>query len=110
MVYVSVTGLTVRHWRHWPRFWWHAIPSFRQASKAPGIVRAEVRAIDGVQHTLTVWTDREAMKAYLVSGSHLKAMKSFRAIATGKTVGYWAEDAPTWEQALERWRSEARDA
>ena len=108
MVYVSVTGLTLRHWLHWPRFWWHAVPSFRQAA-GPGIVRAEVQTINGVQHTLTVWTNRDAMRAYLASGPHLKAMKSFHTIATGKTMGYWAEDAPTWEQALERWRSDARE-
>lgn len=109
MVYVSVTGLRLRAWWHAPRFWWHAIPSFGQARRAAGIVKAEVRALDGVQHTLTVWTDRDAMRAYLVAGPHLKAMKNFRAIAQGRTIGYWAETVPTWDDALARWRQEARE-
>lgn len=109
MVYVSVTGLTLRRWWHAPRFWWHAVPSFRQAQRAPGNLKAETRAVDGVKHTLTVWSDRDAMRTYLVTGPHLKAMRSFRSIAVGKTLGYWAEAMPSWDEALARWRAEARE-
>lgn len=109
MVYVSITGITLRGWWHLPRFGWHAARSFAQARKAAGNLRAEVRRVGDVHHTLTVWTDREAMRAYLVAGPHLRAMRDFRAIGTGRTIGYWSEEPPGWDEALARWQAEARE-
>ena len=34
------------------------------------------------------------------SGAHLKAMKSFHRIATGRTYGFEATQLPTWEEAF----------
>lgn len=100
MVYVSVTGFRVRSVWVWPRFAWHAVRSMRQARTAPGNLFADARRVDGVYHTLTVWTSRDAMRAYIMAGAHLEAMKAFRAIGEGSTVGYTSDGVPTWWSAL----------
>ncbi|MDB5641706.1 MAG: hypothetical protein JWN07_1023 [Hyphomicrobiales bacterium] len=109
MAYVSITGLQLRSRRHLVRFWWHAIRSMTQARRAPGNRSADARIIAGVHHTMTLWDDEAAMRAYLRSGPHLQAMRAFREIATGKTVGYVAEAAPTWREAREIWDARGRE-
>ncbi|KQR72956.1 hypothetical protein [Rhizobium sp. Leaf341] len=107
-VYVSITGLQLKGWRHQPRFWWHAIRSMMQARKAPGNLAADARIIKGVHHTRTVWTDEAAMRRYLVAGAHLQAMKAFDSIATGKTLGFTSETLPDWDAVHRLWQTEGR--
>lgn len=101
-MYVSITGLTPKGLLGTLRFWVLAVPSFRQAQTAPGILFCEVRRIQNYQCTLTAWTSRDAMLDYLRSGTHLKAMKAFKRIATGKSFGYEADSVPSWAEAFER--------
>jgi hypothetical protein len=108
MVYVSVTGLRVKSFWRIPFFFWRAIPAIWQARRAPGNISAQVRTIDGVQHTLSIWRSREDMRAYNTSGAHLQAMKDFRKIATGATCGYEADAPPSWDEAIAYWRSNAK--
>lgn len=108
-VYVSITGLQVRRVSHSPVFWAHAVKSMGQARNAPGNISAEARSINGVHHTLSVWTDKAAMRAYLTSGPHLTAMRLFPRIATGKVLGYLAPQAPDWSQVHTLWRERGRD-
>ena len=89
-VYVSITGLQVRRVWHIPSFWSLAMKSMMQARNAPGNISADARTINGVHHTLSVWTEMDAMQAYLTAGPHLEAMRRFPSIATGKVVGYLA--------------------
>jgi hypothetical protein len=63
-----------------------AIPSFNQAKSAPGNLFCEVKKINGFQFTLTAWESRELMMEYLRGGTHIKAMKAFKDIATGKSL------------------------
>ena len=35
------------------------------------------------------------------NGAHLKAMKAFHSIATGRTYGYESDTIPNWEAAYE---------
>jgi hypothetical protein len=107
-VYVSITGLRLKGLRHAPRFWWHAIRSMIQARAALGNRKAEARTIEGVHHTLTVWIDEEAMRHFLRSGAHLKAMKAFRDIATGSTLGFTTELPPDWSVVHELWRTKGK--
>jgi hypothetical protein len=109
MPYVSITGLTLKSRRHFVRFWWHAIRSMGQAKRAPGNRSADARIIGGVHHTLTVWDDEQAMRAYLRSGPHLGAMRAFRGIATGKTIGFVAEAAPAWSDVHDIWMQRGRE-
>jgi hypothetical protein len=108
--YISITGLRLKGPLAAPRFWWHALRSMAQARSAPGNISVDARAIDGVQHTLTVWTDEASMRAYLVVGAHRQAMKAFHRIATGKTIGYYAASIPSWPEARIIWDTRGRDA
>jgi hypothetical protein len=40
------------------------------------------------------------MLAFMRTGPHLKAMKAFSKIATGRTYGYESDTIPTWEEAF----------
>ncbi len=107
-VYVSITGLQVRRVWHVPSFWLYAVKAMAQARKAPGNILAQTRTINGVHHTLSVWTDQEMMRAYLVSGPHLDAMRVFPRIATGKVVGYRTKDVPDGSEVHRIWRTQGR--
>ena len=43
------------------------------------------------------------LRAFVGSGPHLKAVKSFRTIATGSTYHYESDTIPTWEEARRLW-------
>ncbi|WP_395821582.1 hypothetical protein [Devosia sp.] len=107
-VYVSITGLQVRRVWHIPSFWSHAMKSMVQARNAPGNLSADARTINGVHHTLSVWTDKKAMVAYLTAGPHLEAMRLFPSIATGKVVGCLAPQAPDWSEVHAIWLERGR--
>ncbi|MBQ2262875.1 MAG: hypothetical protein II336_16100 [Loktanella sp.] len=107
-VYVSITGLQVRRVWDVPSFWSHAIKSMVQARNAPGNISADARTISGVHHTLSVWTDEDAMRAYLTAGPHLEAMRLFPRNATGKVVGYLAAQAPDWSEVPAIWLERGR--
>lgn len=79
-----------------------------QAQRAPGCLLAEARTIAGVHHTLSVWTSRGAMRAYLRQGAHLKAMKLYSQIATGKTIGYETTEIPGWDEVPRIWRERGK--
>jgi hypothetical protein len=98
--YVSVTGLELDSLLGYPQFIYHAVPSMMQAKRSPGNVMADGRMVGSVHHTLTVWEDKMAMRRFMMSGAHVKAMKSFDSFATGTTYGYEADEIPTWDEAL----------
>jgi hypothetical protein len=100
MRYISITGLKPKGIISYFQFWRLAIPSFEQARKAKGNTFCEVKRIKGYQCTLTAWASREDMLCFLQSGVHLKAMKAFPKIATGRTYGYEAEQLPSWAEAF----------
>jgi hypothetical protein len=108
-LYISITGLRVRHVWQQPVFWRHAIASMVQARQAEGCLQAEARTISGVHHTRSVWRDRDAMLAYLRSGAHLGALMVFKRIATGKTYGYEATTIPDWDRVHQLWHDYGRE-
>jgi len=108
-MYISITGLSPKGFLGTIRFWTLAIPSFRQAQQASGNLFCEVRRIQRYQCTLTAWSSREDMLGYLRSKTHLKAMKAFPKIATGKSHGYEAESVPSWDEAFETLLQKGRD-
>ena len=107
-MYVSITGLRLNNPLHFLRFMRHAIPSFKQAQAADGNLFCETKTIDGVHHTLTIWESKKAMKAYVASGAHLKAMNAFQSMATGSVYSYETKSQPSWEEALKCWHAHAR--
>ena len=107
-VYVSITGLALKSPWQAPRFWLHALRSMAQARRAPGNLSADARRIDGVHHTLTTWQSRADMLAFVHSRAHAKAVRAFPHIATGKTLGYMAAQAPDWHDVPQLWREKGR--
>ncbi len=99
-MYVSITGLKPKGLIGFFRFWTLAIPAFQQAQNAKGNLHSSVKKINGHQCTLTAWESRDAMLEFIRQGPHLKAMKAFDKIATGKTFGYEAEALPNWNEAF----------
>ena len=107
-IYVSITGLQIKRAWYLPGFWLFAVRSMAQARRAPGNISADARKINGVYHTVTIWTGRDAMRAYLTKGAHLSAMQIFPRIATGKVIGYQAFEPPHWTEVHEIWRDQGR--
>jgi len=83
-MYVSVTGLKPKGLTGWIRFWKLTIPASKDAQKADGILHCAFNSRHGYQHTLTVWKSKKHMMSYLTSPAHLKAMKNFSKIGSGK--------------------------
>jgi len=99
-MYISITGLKPKGIIRYFQFWRLAIPSFEQARKAKGNTFCEVKRIKGYQCTLTAWASREDMLVFFRSAVHVKAMKAFPMIASGRTYGFEADSIPTWEEAF----------
>ncbi|MBB1248138.1 hypothetical protein [Rhizobium sp. G21] len=106
MPYVSITGMRVRSVWRLPRFAFHAVRSMSQARRAEGNLFADARKIDGVHHTLTVWTDRTAMLAYLRAGAHRCAMQAFPTLGMGYAFGFDAATRPDWTAVHALWLAE----
>lgn len=99
-MYISITGLKPKSLRAYVRFWILAIPAFRQSQTAKGNLYHAVKRVKGHQCTLTAWENRDKMLEFMRSGAHLKAMKAFPSIATGKIYGFEGEQIPTWDVAF----------
>lgn len=107
-MYVSVTGLKPKGLVGWIRFLTLTIPASKDAQKAEGIMHCAFSSRNGYKHTLTVWKTKEHMLAYLTSPSHLKAMKLFSKIGSGKVYGYESNSIPSWEDAFTNWDENGR--
>jgi hypothetical protein len=108
--YVSITGLQVKSYFHLPQFFYHALPSIRQAERAAGNISTSSNYIKGMQHTMTVWENREYMLQYLQTGAHLQAMKTSPIVGRYvKVYGYCTDTIPDdWKQARQLWEEKGR--
>ena len=106
MAFVSVTRLRLRSAWHLPRFFRYAIPSNMQARKTPGNLGVEVLNDAKLAFwTKTVWQDESSMRAFLLVGSHRKAMSAIQEMADEAAVVHWVQDdssAPDWQQSYRR--------
>ena len=85
-MYVSITGLKTKNIFSWFKFWVLAIPAFRAAQRAKGIIFCETKKIKNYHHTLTVWESKNDMLHYKKSGSHMKAMQSLKILPLEKSA------------------------
>lgn len=108
-IYISITGLELKSFWQYPRFWQHAFRVMVQARKAPGNLSASARNMGGVQHTVTTWASRADMLAFVHAGNHAAAISAFPSMATGKTYGYMADKAPEWQDVPKLWAENGRD-
>jgi hypothetical protein len=108
-MYISITGLKPKGFWGFIRFWTLAIPSFNEAKTAKGNLYSAVKKMDGYNCTLSAWKNRDQMLAFMRNGVHLKAMKAFHSIATGRTFGYESDTIPSWEEAYEILESKGKN-
>jgi hypothetical protein len=99
-MHISITALKPNGLLGFIRFWTLAIPTFGEAKSAKGNLYSAVKKINGYNCTLTAWENREMMLAFMRNGTHLKAMKAFSSIATGRTYGYESDTIPNWDEAF----------
>ena len=108
-MYISLTQLKPKGLISYFRFWFLAIPTFRQAQMAKGSLSVSAKRMNRSQCTITSWESREAMLEFMRSGAHLHAMKAFHKIATGRTYGYEADQLPSWSEAMVLLKEKGRD-
>lgn len=108
-VYIAIGGLIVNNLFCIPSFWYHAIPSKMQADASEGALFVDVKNVDSIHFSFSVWTSKTEMRKYMSSGAHKDAMKSFRKIATGKFHSYESNLVPNWDEAIDLWKENARD-
>src|ERR1700730_8284212 len=109
---VSITRLRVRAWRFLPAFLFRTILSAWQARKATGIQSATLLKDNWRTYwTRTVWTDEAAMKKFMVSGNHRRAMPKLLEFCDEASVGRWDHDdvtPPIWDEVHRRMQHEGR--
>jgi hypothetical protein len=108
-MYISLTGLKPKNFLSYLKFWTLAIPSFAQAQSAKGNISVSAKRIKGYQCTITTWESRELMLDFMRSGAHMKAMKQFHNIATGRTYGYESDHVPNHTEAFELLMEKGKD-
>lgn len=109
MVYVSMTGFRPRGVPQLPMFCWRTLHSFAQARRAPGNLLTTGRVVGGIYHTMTAWSDLASMHCFVASGAHLKAMKHFRSLGTGRIFGCACDEIPSWDDLYELWKRHGRE-
>lgn len=109
---VSITRLRVRSWRCLPAFFVYTLRSAWEARRAPGIEAATLLKDHGRTYwTRTVWTDEAAMKRFMASGGHRRAMPKLRELCDEAAVARWTQEGatpPDWSEAHRRMQHEGR--
>lgn len=103
MPFVSITRLRVRSWRFLPGFFYQTLVSALQARSAEGNLNLDLlRDAHSTYWTRTVWTSEQAMKSFMISGAHRKAMSHLLNWCDEASVVHWTQDSsdpPTWFEA-----------
>lgn len=112
MTLVSVTRLRLRSNRYVLPFLIDTVLSFWQAKRAIGHLKSTVRnAKHRTFWTLSVWEDETAMRNYIRSGSHRKAMPKLQQWCDEASVVHWEQDdnrLPTWKEAEYKMKEHGR--
>lgn len=112
MPLISVTRFRPRSLLQMPSFAMHAARAITQLRLAKGWIDGAVkRDADHSFWTMTVWTDEEAMLAYLSSGAHGAALPRLSDLAVEASVVRWVSDEaalPKWSEAVQRMRHAGR--
>ena len=106
MAFISVTRLRLRSPWRLPRFFWHALRSRIQATKAPGNLSVDVlNDTHFAFWTKSAWKDESSMRAYMMSGAHRQAMPVMQDIVDEAATAHWEQETqelPTWPEAYKR--------
>lgn len=112
MIFVSLTRLRLRSVRFLPLFAFHAVRTQRQVSNAPGCLKVALLP-DRIFTfwTMTAWESEAAMRAYMISGAHKRAMPHLMHWCDEASITHWMQEGralPPWSEADRRMRSEGR--
>ena len=112
MVFVSGTRLHLRSWRFFlPFVVWSQLAA-NQARAADGNLHTDLyRDRWGGYWTRTLWRDEAAMRAFMTSGAHSKAMRRHLNWADESYVVHWVQDeldVPSWAEVSRRMKGEGR--
>ena len=111
MPQVSITRLRIRSARFFLPFFWHTYRSLRQARAADGCLAVQVNNFAGAFWTLTLWRDRAAMRGFMLSGAHRKAMPKLAKWCDEASLAHWDQDTaelPPWPEGTRRLGAEGR--
>ena len=112
MPFVSVTRLRLRSVRFLPAFAVHTLGSLRQVRASAGFRGGSLLPDRRWTFwTLTVWDDRNAMRAYMTAGAHRTAMPKLLDWCDEASVAHWDapdDTMPGWAAAAARMRREGR--
>ncbi len=94
MALVSITRLRLRSWRFLPVFAWYVLRSSRQAARAEGNLAAKLlRERRNTFWTSTMWSGETAMKKFMTSGAHGKAMRKLAEWCDEAAVVHWTQES-----------------
>ncbi len=111
MTRVSITRLRLRtRWYEIP-FIYYALRSSTQAKRADGCLGVHLRRISGAYWTMTLWRDSAALRTFMLSGAHKKAMPKLAKWCDEASLAHWEQQdisMPTWAEGEQRLASEGR--
>ncbi len=112
MTFVSITRLRIRSVRFLPAFLIDTWLSMRQVKRAAGYRGGALLADrDRAYWTMTAWDDAAAMRAYMTTGPHRRAMPTLMRWCDQASIAHWTQPddtLPDWHEADRRMRSEGR--
>ncbi len=104
-MFVSVTRIALRTYRHWIPFAWDSLRSAYRAQRAPGFLGGRLMG-DGrkVFWTVTSWSDEAAMRAFRNAGVHLEAMRKLPDWCDEASFVHWEQDICVLPATAEAYR------
>jgi quinol monooxygenase YgiN len=106
MAFISITRLRLRSAWQLPRFIWLTIPAASQARKAEGNLGMDaLRDANLAFWTKSAWRDEAAMRAFMLSGAHRKAMPVLKDMCDEASGVHWEQESsslPSWQEAHRR--------
>lgn len=106
MPLVAITRLRVRSWRYLPLFFAQTLRAAIRAKGAEGNLAVSVmRDAHKTYWTRTVWSNDQAMRAFLWSHRHRQLLRRLAEWCDEAAVVHWTQEspeAPSWETAHER--------
>jgi hypothetical protein len=112
MPLISVTRLRIRSIWFLPAFFFYTLRANWQARAATG--NGAARLLPDAHRTFwtcSQWTDLNAMRAYVSSGSHREAMKRLAHWCDEASVVHWEQadtEMPGWDVAHQRMQQDGR--
>ncbi|MGE4062799.1 MAG: putative quinol monooxygenase [Rhodospirillaceae bacterium] len=96
MVHVSITRLRMVSGKYILPLVWHTFLVNRQIKAADGCLSSEVRGgPDRIFWTKSVWRDEAAMRAFMASGAHMRAMPKLKHWCDEASAAHWSQENET---------------